>query len=74
MGEKILEVERVSDEELLIRLKTKKLRGLLPNSTREHVRTAQRELLLAFRSLVDTTIESLERKEKRKKKTKIEVE
>ena len=75
MGESIFEVERVSEEEVIMRLKTKKLR-LLPTASREHVRAAGRELLLALRSLVDIGIESLEQREetKRKKKTRIEVE
>jgi len=74
MGEKILELERISEEEVVLRLRTKRL-GLLPNSTREHVRTAGRELLLALRSLVDAALEYSEQKEETKKKrAKIDVE
>lgn len=75
MGEKIFEVERVSEEEIILRLRTEKLK-LLPDPTKAHLRIAGRELLLALRTLVDATAESLERKkeEKGKKRTKIEVE
>lgn len=77
MGERILEVERVSEDEVMVRFKMSKLR-LLPPSTTEHVRTARRELLLAFRGLVDAALESLEQREgegkgKGKERTKIEV-
>jgi len=72
MGERILEVERVSNEEVVLRLKIKRLR-LLPDPTREHVRIARKELLLALRSLVDAAIEYPEQKETKKKRTKIDV-
>jgi len=75
MGEKIFEVERVSEEEIILRLRTDKLK-LLPDSTKAHMKIAGRELLLALRSLVDAAVESLEQKKegKGKRRTKIEVE
>ena len=75
MGERIFEIERVSEEELVFRFKMKKLR-LVPTVPAEHVRAAGRELLLAVRSLIDASIEYLERKkeEKGRKRAKIEVE
>ena len=74
MGERIFEIERVSDEELVFRFKMKKL-GLVPIVPGEHMRMAGRELLLAVRSLIDGSIECLEPKkdEKGRERTKIEV-
>jgi len=74
MGERIFEIERVSDEELVFRFKMKKL-GLVPTVPGEHLRVAGRELLLAARSLIDGGIECLEPKkdEKGSERTKIEV-
>ncbi len=50
--------------------------NLLPDETRGHVRAAQKEVLLAFRSLVDEAIRYVEESEKprSKKRTKIEVQ
>lgn len=50
--------------------------NLLPDVTRGHVRAAQKEALLAFRSLVDEAIRCVEESEKPrgKKRTKIEVQ
>jgi len=75
MAERILELERRPGEEYVLRFRPSKLR-FLPETTRQHTRAAQKELLLAVRSLIDGAIERLEEAEKRKGKprTKIEVE
>ncbi len=50
--------------------------NLLPQETRSHVRASQKEMLLAFRSLVDEAIRYVEESEKprAKRRTKIEVQ
>lgn len=50
--------------------------NLLPNETRSHVRASQKEMLLAFRSLLDEAIRYVEESEKprSKRRTKIEVQ
>lgn len=75
MGERIFEVEYRPGEEVVLRFKMPKAR-LLPETTRSHVRIAQKELLLGLRSLLDSAIESIEKREKEveKKREKIEVE
>ncbi len=74
MVEKILEVEHRPGEEIVVRFRIPKAR-LLPASSRSHLRIAEKELLLALRSIVDAAIESVERAEKGKKeRTKIKVE
>lgn len=42
--------------------------SFLPKETRDHLRAARREQLLALRSLLDTGIERLEKEEKPKRK------
>lgn len=75
MRERILELEHHPGEEIVLRLRPPKL-DFLPASSRNHVRAAEKEILLAFRDLVDAAIEALERREKaaRKKRTTIEVQ
>lgn len=47
----------------------------LPKETRDHLRAARREQLLAMRSLLDQAIERLEKPEKPKRRAKrVEVE
>lgn len=48
----------------------------LPEKAMGHVLKARKEILLAFRSLIDAKIESLEKKEERKvqKKKKIKIQ
>ncbi|MDO8689562.1 MAG: hypothetical protein Q8R28_17550 [Dehalococcoidia bacterium] len=50
--------------------------NLFPTETRGHVRAAQKEMLLAFRSIVDEAIRYVEESEKprTKKRTKIEIQ
>jgi hypothetical protein len=51
------------------------LEGILPQDFREHVRNAQKEQLLAVRSLIDAAINRLEQKPKRNvKASKIQVQ
>jgi len=75
MAERILEVEYRPGEEVVLRIKAPK-GSLLPEATRSHARMARKELLLGLRSLLDSAIESLEKREKEgeKKREKIEVE
>ena len=75
MGERIFEVEYRPGEELVLRIKVPTGK-LLPEATRSHIRMARKEVLLGLRSLLDSAIESLEKREKEgeKKREKIEVE
>lgn len=75
MSEKILEIEHHPGEEVVLRFKTPSL-SLMPEETRNHFRTARKEMLLALRSLLDKAIERVEEveKTKAKKRTKIEVQ
>ena len=71
----ILEVEHRPGEEIVLRFKSPRFRGL-PDTTKQHLATAQKEILLALRDIVDRVIE---RKEKsgaapKRKRTKIKVE
>lgn len=53
----------------------RRLSGLLPAEFREHMRAAQREQMLAIRSLLDAAIGRMEKEEKpRRRATKVEVE
>lgn len=53
----------------------RRITGLVPGEFREHMRAAQREQVLAFRSLLDSVIGRMEREEKpRRRSTKVEVE
>lgn len=75
MNERIFEYEYRPGEELVLRLRPPKIQ-ILPPEAREHFRAARRELLLALRSLLDSAIEALEKREKKgpKARTKIKVE
>jgi len=74
MSGSIFEVEHRPGEEIVLRFKSPKFRGL-PDSTRQHLLTATEEMLLALRSMLDRAIERTEetKEAKRKKRTKIEV-
>ena len=50
--------------------------NLLPTETRSHIMASQKEMLLAFRSLVDEAIKCVEQSEKprTKPRTRIEVQ
>lgn len=75
MSDSIFEVEHRPGEGLVLRFKWPKCEGL-PDSTRQHLLTANKEMLLALRSVLDKAIEKTEETEKAKgrKKTKIEVQ
>ena len=74
MSGSVFEVEHRPGEEIVLRFKSPKFRGL-PDSTRQHLLTATEEMLLALRSMLDRAIERTEetKEAKRKKRTKIEV-
>jgi len=74
MSDTIFEVEHRPGEEIVLRFKSPKFRGL-PDSTRQHLLAARKEMLLALRSMLDRAIERTEesKEAKRKKRTKIEV-
>ena len=75
MSDSIFEVEHHPGEEIVLRFKSPKFWGL-SDSTRQHLLAAQKEMLLALRSMLDRAIERMEESEKakRRKKTKIEVQ
>ena len=72
MGEKIFECEYKPGEEIVFRFRPPKMHGM-PEASKEHLRAARREMLLALRDFIN---EALERSEPAKPKgpTKIEVE
>jgi len=75
MGDSIFEVEHRPGEEVVLRFKSPKFRGL-PDSTWQHLLAARKEMLLALRSMLDEAIERTEKstKAKGKRRTKIEVQ
>ncbi len=75
MSDSIFEVEYHPGEEVVLHFKSLKLWGL-PDSTRQHLLAARKEMLLALRSMLDRAIERAEKsgETERKKKTKIEVQ
>ena len=52
MSDSIFEVEYHPGEEVVLRFKSPKFRGL-PDSTRQHLLVARKEMLLAPRSMLD---------------------
>jgi len=71
----IFEVEHHPGEEIVLHFRSPKFRGL-PDTTKQHLATAQKEILLALRDILDRVIE---RKGKsgaapKRKRTKIKVE
>ncbi|HEX76844.1 MAG TPA: hypothetical protein G4O03_00270 [Dehalococcoidia bacterium] len=77
MGHSLIQVEHRPGEELVVRFRPPQLKKF-PEATRKHVMAASKETLLALRSLLDATIEYVERAEtrtaKRQGRTKIQVE
>lgn len=75
MSDSIFEVEHRPGEEVVLRFKSPKFKGL-PDSTRQHLLAARKEMLLALRSMLDKAIERTEesREAKGRKRTKIEVQ
>lgn len=72
MAEKIFEIEHQPGEELVLRFKGPIL-SMMPEAARSHFRVAQKEALLALRSLLDVAIERAEKAEKPKQRTKVEI-
>ena len=76
MSESIFEVEHRPGEEVVFRFRPPKLKGLSQES-QNHIRAAQKEFLLALRSLIDSAVEAVEKSEKpaeKGKRTKIKVD
>ncbi len=75
MSDSIFEVEHRPGEEWVLRIKSPKLQ-MFPDSTRQHMLAARKEILLALRGVLDSAIERTEQKgaTKGKKRTKIEVQ
>ena len=73
MAERIFQVEREADGEVVIRIKPAKL-ITVPELARSHLWAAEKEGLLALRSLIDASIEQVERKSQKRKREKVEVE
>lgn len=71
---KIFSIEQGPDDEITFTFRQPKFEFTL--TAREHLRSASKETLLAFRSLIDDALKNIEKKEKKpeKKQTKIEVE
>ena len=59
MSDSIFEVEYHPGEEVVLRFKSPKFRGL-SDSTRKHLSAARREVLLALSSMLDRAIEKTE--------------
>ena len=72
MSDSIFEVEHRPNGEVVLRFKAPGFWGL-SDSTRQHMLAAQREMLLALRSLLDRAIEKTEEVEKTKRKTKTKI-
>jgi hypothetical protein len=75
MSDSIFEVEYRPGEEVVLRFKPSGALGL-SKATRQHLRTAQKETLLALRAILDGVIERTAEsaKEPAKKRTKIKVQ
>ena len=71
----MIEWEHSPEEGLVLHIKPG-LGGLLTGETRSHALAARKEMLLAFRGLIDIAVNRLEEKEKKteKRRTKIEVQ
>jgi hypothetical protein len=67
--------EQNPDEEFVLRIRPPKGR-IIPEETVAHMKAANREMLLALRSLIDAALEKQDKAEnkKGKRRTKIEVE
>jgi len=74
MTDKILECEYRPGEEFVLRFRPPKLQ-MMSEPTREHLRAARKEMLLAVRSIIDQAIRRMEEAESAGEKgpTKIKV-
>ncbi len=59
MSSSIFEVEYHPGEEVVLRFKSPRFRGL-PDATKQHLLVARKEMLLALRSMLDKAIERME--------------
>ena len=75
MSNAIFEVEHRPGEEVVLRFKSPRFRGL-SDTTKQHLRAARKEMLLALRDALDRAIERAEKpgRTSRKKRTKVEVQ
>ncbi len=75
MSDSIFELEYRPGEELVLRIKSPRLRGL-PDSTRRHILAGGREAMLALRDILDRAIERTEEAEEapKRKRTKVKVQ
>ena len=75
MSDSIFEVEYHPGEEVVLHFKSPKFWGL-PDSTKQHLLVARKEVLLALRSMLDRTIERMEEtgETKGRRRSKIKVQ
>ena len=74
MAQKVFECELTEEDELVLRLHVPTFRRVIPE-TRSHLLAARKEMLLAFRSLIDVALEKVGKEEEQTPRTKsIEVE
>ena len=66
----------VEDKEFVIRIPTfdRILRSMLPSDAVGHIRAAEREGLLAVRSVIDAAVKDLERSDEEERRTRRRVE
>ena len=63
MPERVVEIDYSANEGLTLRFRPHSLE-MIPESTRRHMRAANKELLLALRSFVDQAIDRMEPEKK----------
>ncbi len=74
MADSFFEVEYHPGEEVVLRFKYPKMRHLLPDTTKGHLATAQKEILMALRDILDAAVSRTPAEEPPpKRKRKIEV-
>ncbi len=75
MSDSIFEVEYHPGEEVVLHFKSPKFLGL-PDSTKQHLLVARKEVLLALRSTLDRAIERMEEpgETKGRRRSKIKVQ
>ena len=75
MRDSIFEVEYHPGEEVVLRFKSPRF-WWLPDSTKQHLSVARKEMLLALRSMFDRAIERMEEpgETKERKRSKIKVQ
>ena len=75
MSDSVFEVEYHPGEGVVLRFKLPRLRGF-PDSTKQHLLVARKEVLLALRSMLDKAIERMEEpgETKGRRRSKIKVQ